>query len=99
VSAEYEVRLDPVRGDGLLTEWDVDLAVVDVPRGAEVVVFVDEADHFDPGVPWRLARLLCGSVVRLRFGRRAHRLGPDFEALYERAAAEYLAVEARMLGA
>lgn len=95
----YTVALTPVRGDGRLTEWDVELALDDLPRGAEIEVHLDECEDFDPAAPGRLARELSGSVVRHVFGPNARRVAPAWEALYDRAAAEYLAVEARLLGA
>ena len=95
----YEVPLVPVRGDGYLTAWDVELALTDLPRGCEIVVRVDECDGFDPSAPGLLARALSGSVVAHVFGANARRVARDWQAMYDRAAAEYLAVEARLLGA
>ena len=98
MSADFEVPLIPVRGDGRLTAWDVDLAAEDLPRGVEVLVVVDEADDFEADAPGRLARLLFGNVVRHRFRPHARTIAADWTALYEHAAADILAVEARLLG-
>lgn len=97
--SRHHVPLTPIRGDGRLTTFDVELAVEGLPRGAEIEVYVDECDDFEAEAPYRLARELCGSVVTHTFGPRARRVADDWEALYDRAAAEYLAAEARMLGA
>jgi hypothetical protein len=98
VTPAYEVVLEPVRGDGRLTTWDVELAVTDLPRGAAVVVRLDECDDFEADAPGTLARALSGLPVAHEFGPCARRVAADWLALYERAAAEYLAVEARLLG-
>jgi hypothetical protein len=99
VSAVHDIELTPMRGDGRLTAFDVDVALEGVPRGATIDVVVDECDDFEAEAPWRLARALCGSVVTHHFRPGARRVEPDWMALYDHAASEYLAVEARMLGA
>ena len=96
--AVYEVELAPVRGDGRLTTWDVELALTDLPRCGEVVVRVDEVDDFEGDAPGRVARELSGLVVSHVFGPRARGVAGAWLALYDRAAAQYLAVEARLLG-
>ena len=96
--AVYEVELEPVRGDGRLTTWDVELALTDLPRCGEVVVRVDEVRDFEADAPGRLARELSGLPVTHVFGPHAHGVASAWLGLYERAAAQYLAVEARLLG-
>lgn len=98
MSAVHKVPLAPIRGDGRLTVWDVEISIEGLPRGGVVEVTIDECDDFEGEAPARLARELCGSLVTHKFGPRARRVEPDWMALYDRAAAEYLAVEARLLG-
>lgn len=59
---------------------------------------VDEVDDFEADAPGRLARELSGLVVTHVFGPRARGVSAAWLGLYDRAAAQYLAVEARLLG-
>ncbi|HVF05019.1 MAG TPA: hypothetical protein VNA20_09275 [Frankiaceae bacterium] len=91
------VEVEPQRGDGRLTLLDVQSAVERLPRDAAVVVRYVECDDFDPAAPGWLARELCGSVVVQRFEPTAWRISAHWRELYDRAAAEYLAIEAAEL--
>ena len=94
----YEVALAPGCGDGRLSMADVHRALTGVPQGATVDVRVSDCDAYDPSAPGELARWLCGSSARLVFAASAHRVADGWTAAFDRAAAEYLAVEARLLG-
>ena len=92
------VRVEPQCGDGRLTLLDVQSAVERLPRDAAVVLRYAECADFDPAAPGWLARELCGSVVAgQEFEPSAWGISAHWRELYDRAAADYLAVEAAAL--
>jgi hypothetical protein len=93
----YDLPLVPARGDGYLTTSDLDGLLCRLPAGSRVHVAISECEGYEPGLPGYLARWLVGCHVDPHFAPSAWEIAAAWTAEYDRAAADYIGLEARRL--